>query len=112
MGLFNAQIKEPEITGAFELKQIQFYVTLLSVFLNSAFNTASQTILSIASENDKQNIIQNIDLGNLQSSVLDLIVKIVNKEKFLPEDKFIVQNCLALWSGCIVYKPELFEDFK
>ena len=27
------------------------------------------------------------------------------------EDKFIVENAMALWTGCVLHKNELFRDF-
>ena len=96
------------MTETFEMKQVQFYVTLLSVFLNSALSTSTETILKI-SEAEKQSIVQSVDFNDIQNYILGLVAKIISKGNFLSEDKLIVENCLALWSGCVIFKPELFE---
>ena len=49
LGLFNAKVANLVAAEAYELKQIQFYVTLLSVFLNSAFSTGSEVALNLPS---------------------------------------------------------------
>ena len=112
LGLFNAKVDNLVAAEAYELIQIQFYVTLLSVFLNSAFGTGSTAALKLTSQAEKQQILDSLDFSQLQSNVLGLVAKIVAKEAFLSEDKMIVENCLALWSGCVVNKPELYNQFK
>jgi len=36
---------------------------------------------------------------------------IIQRDQFTLEDKNIVENAMALWTGCILHKPALFKEF-
>ena len=56
-------------------------------------------------------ILNNTDFNQLQGDLLGLVCQIIQKKHFLLEDKFIVENAMALWMGCVLHQPELFKQF-
>ena len=47
----------------------------------------------------------------LNTDFLAIQQQIVQKKQFALEDKFIVENAMALWTGCVLNTPKLFNDF-
>ena len=56
-------------------------------------------------------ILLNTDFLAIQQQVLILVSQIVQKKQFALEDKFIVENAMALWTGCVLNTTKLFNDF-
>ena len=59
-----------------------------------------------------EEILEETDFGQLCAQILNLVAQIIQREKLTLEDKNIVENAMALWTGCILHKPELFNEFK
>ena len=51
------------------------------------------------------------EIRPLSAQILNLVSCIIQREHFTLEDKNIVENAMALWTGCILHKPALFKEF-
>ena len=56
-------------------------------------------------------ILLDTNFDQLQAHILETVSHIIKKVSFTLEDKFIIENSMSLWTGCVLYKPELFKDF-
>ena len=56
-------------------------------------------------------ILYNTDFEEVVKKMLDLIANVLLKKEFILEDKLIVENCLSILLGSILYQSELFKHF-
>lgn len=57
-------------------------------------------------------ILITTNYNRLQTKILSLLFNILRKQDPLTiEEKIIIDNSLTIWVGCVLYKPELFNDF-
>ena len=76
----------------------------------SAQDTALAKLMDV--EGFAVEILESTDFSKLCSKILDVVSQIIQRDHFTLEDKNIVENAMALWAGCILHKPELFNEFK
>ena len=54
-------------------------------------------------------ILYNTDFELVVKKMLDLIANVLLKKELILEDKLIVENCLSILLGSILYQTELFK---
>ena len=56
-------------------------------------------------------ILLNTDFSKICGHILALVSQIIQRKSLTLEDKFIVENAMALWTGCVLHQPDLFKQF-
>jgi hypothetical protein len=77
----------------------------------STVSAADTTLNKLMAEGFAADILEKTDYSKLCARILDLVSQTIQRGSFTLEDKIIVENGLALWTGCILYKPDIFEEF-
>lgn len=52
-----------------------------------------------------------MDYSALQRQLLRLVSHVLKKPKLIFEDKLILEHALNLWSGCLLHRGDLFDEF-
>ena len=56
-------------------------------------------------------ILMGTDMSQLCINLITLVSQIIQRKQFTLEDKIIVENAMALWTGCVLYESKLFKEF-
>lgn len=120
-----------------QVKDISFLSTLSKVFFTAAFGTLEGNNIiqmvrrssSLADEGAQASVKEEKELEQLSNLIkgapsaeilyetdfelvvkkmLEFIANVLAKKEFILEDKLIVENCLTILLGSILYQPELF----
>ena len=84
-------------------------VTLKRKF--SAVSASDSALNKLMSDGFASDILIDTEFSDVCRQIMDLVSQITQKSQFTLEDKIIVENAMALWTGCILNKPELFNEF-
>ena len=67
-------------------------------------STISDNVLNqLMAEDYGIEILVNTDFSQLQAHLLSLVSQLIQRKTFTLEDKFIIENSMALWIGCVLH---------
>ena len=69
------------------------------------------TLKKLMAESFGAEILAETDFSELCNKLLTVVSSIVKRKQYTLADKIIVENSMALWIGCVLYNPELFNEF-
>ena len=78
---------------------------------SNASSITENALNQLMAEKFGAEILISTDFKQLTDHLVVLVSQIVQKKHFTLEDKFMVENSMALWTGCILHQPELFNGF-
>ena len=56
-------------------------------------------------------VLASIDFTLLCNHLIKTITQILERNQFTVDEKVIVENILALWTGCVLHQNSLFGEF-
>ena len=88
------------------------YDTLQEPSLEKKQSTGTDfTLNKLLKQEYGMEILQNTNFGEMCAHLITLASQIVQRQQFSLHDKIVIENALALWTGCILHEPTLFKEF-